>query len=289
MSAFKDLTGMTFGRLKVLRRVENSPPTPSYPNGMVQYECQCSCPKRTIVLVRAGDLRTGNTVSCGCFQKEQISKTHTKDLTGKTFGRLTVIERAPSVRNHAHWRCKCSCPKQSSIVVSSTHLLTGHTTSCGCMKIDRTKEVNTKWSPVERDILENHYYDMMQRCYNPKNDHFVDYGARGIYVCDEWQSGESGKRAFVEWAKTHGFKHGLTIERIDVNGPYSPGNCTWITKGAQAYNTRRTICIEIDGRKLTLSQWARYLECGYWRLIEIYRRRGRDAVKRHIENLLEVN
>lgn len=282
MSAFKDLTGQTFGRLKVLRRVENKFTAPSCPQGRVQYECQCSCPKHTKLVVLAGSLRSGNTVSCGCYQKERISETHLKDLTGKTFGRLTVLGRVPSDRGGVYWRCRCSCDDHNETIVTASHLLSGHTTSCGCMKILAPQIANTKWTDEERDIIK-HLDDMIQRCHNPHDKYYSNYGERGIYVCDEWRDSVNGKQAFIDWSKSHGYRKDLSIDRFpDNDGPYAPWNCRWATREEQNNNTRKNIFVEVKGYRRTLAQWARFLCCKYWKLQRLNALYGKDAVIRYI-------
>jgi hypothetical protein len=95
--------------------------------------------------------------------------------------------------------------------------------------------------------------NMKGRCHNPTDAAFPNYGARGIFVCDEWISNYP---AFKEWALSHGYDESLTIERTDNDGPYSPGNCCWATKKANTRNRRVTRYGVAFGEKKPLTEWA---------------------------------
>jgi hypothetical protein len=94
---------------------------------------------------------------------------------------------------------------------------------------------------------------MKKRCYCPKTDSYFRYGARGIAVCDEWHD----FCRFATWAFTHGYREGLSIDRIDGTGDYKPSNCRWATPKEQAENRATTIFTAIHGISQTLSDWAR--------------------------------
>ena len=124
MGAFIDLTGNQFGRLTVVRRVENDK------RGRTRWLCHCDCGNEKVIA--GASLRSGDTKSCGCFQKERVSQASTIDITGQKYGRLTVIERAGSYRRHQiTWLCRCDCGNE--VVVKSNALRTGNTRSCGCL------------------------------------------------------------------------------------------------------------------------------------------------------------
>lgn len=93
---------------------------------------------------------------------------------------------------------------------------------------------------------------MKERCSNPHNKSFKNYGGRGISVCDEWQD----FAVFREWAACSGYRHGLTIDRIDGNGNYSPDNCRWATTAEQNRNYRRNHYITYRGERLCAKDWA---------------------------------
>ena len=98
----------------------------------------------------------------------------------------------------------------------------------------------------------NSYRGMMDRCYREKTSNYYLYGGRGIKVCDEWHNIEN----FEKWVETSGYKKGLTLDRIDVNGNYEPNNCRWATMKEQDNNRRNTIYIEHNGEVHTISEWA---------------------------------
>lgn len=97
------------------------------------------------------------------------------------------------------------------------------------------------------------YCNMIERCHYPKDHNYKNYGARGIKVCDEWRQ---SKKAFFDWAYANGYKKGLSLDRIDVNGDYTPENCRWATTKQQSNNKRTSHYVVINGEKHTISEWA---------------------------------
>ena len=137
-----DLTGKTFNRLTVIKRAEKNTS-----NNSPQWECKCSCGNPNIIIVAGSHLRNNHTKSCGCLQREKAritmkekiqplgAQTKSKDLTGQTFGYLTVIEFSrKNDSNKKLWNCKCKCGKIKKDV-SGSDLVTGHVNSCGCLKM----------------------------------------------------------------------------------------------------------------------------------------------------------
>lgn len=173
------------------------------------------------------------------------------DLTGQKYGRLTVIEKVGVRNKKAIWKCLCDCGKYSEVPTS--HLRSGHTTSCGCYHAEISKIVNTTHGK-RKDKLYMVWSGMKKRCCNPNGPGYKNYGGRGISVCDEWKN---DFQAFYDWAMANGYDEKLTIERKNVNGNYEPSNCEWIPMREQYYNRTDNVFITYNGETKVLKQWAK--------------------------------
>lgn len=209
---------MRFGKLVVLDRAANDG------NHRARWNCICDCGNTLTTL--GGNLSSGRTSSCGCLVSP--------DLTGRRFGRLTVLRRDVSAPYQGRWLCSCDCG--NTITAYTSNLKRGHTKSCGCLHKDVMREVfGTHGESHTR--LHNIWLCMKERCGNPNAANYHYYGGRGITVCDEWKSNYI---AFRDWALANGYSSDLSIDRIDVNGDYEPSNCRWATSSQQNSNKRNS-------------------------------------------------
>jgi hypothetical protein len=158
------------------------------------------------------------------------------DISGQKFNRWTVIERVHVYDRRTFWLCKCDCGVERP--VEGKHVRYGTSKSCGCLclEINAERLKGNKMGYIhgyEKHPLRAIRKAMTHRCYNSNNRFFKNYGQRGISVCNEWRE---SLISFIDWAISNGWKKGLSIDRIDVDGNYEPNNCRWITI---AENSRR--------------------------------------------------
>lgn len=177
-----------------------------------------------------------------------------KDLLGFRFCRLVVIESAGTDKNgRAVWLCRCDCGNYHRTL--GKYLLSGETTSCGCRRSEILKETTQKQTTHGK--TNTRIYTIWQaiknRCNNPNNKGYNNYGGRNIKMCIEW---ENSFEAFYKWAIDNGYNDNLSIDRINTNAGYYPENCRWADGQTQANNTRRNHYLTYKGKTKTMAQWA---------------------------------
>lgn len=158
------------------------------------------------------------------------------DLTGQKFGRLTVLERAENAKNgSAQWKCRCECGNIA--IVRSDSLRSGTIRSCGCLRAETMKKIHTKHG-MRKTSEYDAWSHILQRCNNPKDAGYNNYGGRGITVCDKWLK-------FDGFFEDMGFKpKGLTIERKNNDLGYCKENCCWATYTEQNRTEQKSKNIE---------------------------------------------
>ena len=153
---------------------------------------------------------------------------------GNTFNMLTVMQE-PYVRSGRKVvLCECYCGNY--IVVREDNLKSGVTNSCGCLRLDRLREVIVTHGKMSTKSYST-WEGMLQRCNNQNSSNYSEYGERGITICEDWL----GTDGFENFYKDMGERpDGMSLDRIDVNGNYCKENCRWETPSVQGFNQRKS-------------------------------------------------
>lgn len=237
-----DITGQKFGRLTPIEYIGNG-----------KWKCKCDC--GNVVSVFKNDLikDNGTIKSCGCVYIDELRKE-----IGRRKDHLEIIDvKQYGRKGRVVVKCDCGNIKEMQL----SQFLNPSTHSCGCVGQKRGAENTNFKHGMSRTKIYNVYRDMYNRCCNPADISYPNYGAKGIKICQEWL-GDSGVKNFCNWAYANGYdenaKRGdCTIDRINTSGNYCPENCRWVNYEVQANNKSNNRYFEIDGVTKTLSEWCR--------------------------------
>lgn len=170
--------------------------------------------------------------------------------------RMCEPSECPESRPYGIYQCSCgSNPRR----VRKAHVETGISRSCGCLN-NEVRGLSSRTHGRSKSPEYNSWCGIIQRCCNPKNPNFKEYGSRGITVSDNW------KNDFTAFLLDMGERpaRGYTVERINNNGPYCKDNCRWATRAEQSLNQRSNRWLDFQGEKKTLSEWAAVTGKGKW-------------------------
>jgi len=206
------------------------------------------------------------------------------NLIGKRFGRWIVIGSTDH-KDKVLARCDCGTEK----TVWAGNITTGKSLSCGCFRTERIVECSTTHghTRVRKNNLCSHTYmawtSMWQRCTNPKNCQYHNYGGRGIKVCDHWKKFENFLADMGEKPRPD-----MSIDRIDCNKGYSPDNCRWATNQQQSANRRNNVFIEYYGEKYVPNDLSRITGVGPATLSKWSKSSNKMALIRKYELFSEI-
>lgn len=237
-----DLSGRSAGYWTVLFRNGVTPD-----GKMPLWRCRCQCGAERDV--RAGNIRNGLTKSCGCMKPSP--KVFRKPVSeGEKYGRLLVLKRLPG----SEVLCRCVCGSERAYKVGN--LSTGKSKSCGCLRREMTADKSFRHGMIQHPAHRS-WASAKDRCRNSNNQDFHLYGGRGITFAVGW---EHFKDFWLDMGPTW-FKGG-TLDRIDGNLGYEPGNCRWITIQAQQSNKCTNVYLDTPWGRMTLSQAAKRIGIG---------------------------
>lgn len=224
---------------------------------------KCDCGVEKIVVGR--DVISGHTKSCGCSTSEmrQVNRKDTYTRNGKIFtrhksgdrhGMFVLLYLARKETGTSKWMVRCDCGNEKTLSIRD--IVNGHTRSCGCATVSLRNQ-SRKTHKMSHTKEFRTWCHIIERCRNPNCSNYKNYGGRGISVCDRWL--ESFENFYEDMGNC---PNGLSLDRINNNGNYEPGNCRWATNLVQAQNKRNVRKVILQGKNVTVFQAERILGLG---------------------------
>jgi hypothetical protein len=176
-----------------------------------------------------------------------------ENVVGKTYGLLTVLAEAERVGWERKVLVRCSCEAATEKIVYLSNIRSSNTTSCGCVK-KAVSKVKATTHGLHLHPLYGTWKQMLQRCQNPNDKAYPDYGGRGIAVCESWQKFEN---FYADMQPA--YEKGLTLDRKDNDQGYNPENCKWATRTEQNRNKRSNVNVTLRGKTQCLTAWCQEL------------------------------
>lgn len=201
----------------------------------MRWKCMCKCGNTTVVSEHG--LVSGHRKSCGKCVPDKF------DLTGQRFGKLIVVREDGRIRASRAWLCACDCGETTRVPQGSLTRKVSPTHSCGCLlSPEEVSKRNTKHG-MSRHPLYRTWSGIITRCYNKNDPSYVDYGGRGVEVCDRWL--ESFENFYRDMGEKPSAEY--QIDRMDNDGPYSPENCHWVEPRVNQQNKRNSLVVTLKG------------------------------------------
>lgn len=236
MSHYIDFLNIKFPNITVIRKM---PIIKGSSHAFWEYKCICG----KVKVASSHNLRRNKNISCGC---SRVKRKGIKDIIGLRVGKLVVIKNLESRNRYGVSLFDCLCDCGQTKIVDRGSLTNKSTTSCGC----NSPYKNDKSAQRVRKIWKG----MIDRCYNPLRNSYVDYGLKGITICNDWLNDFN---SFYVWSISNGYSDGLTIDRFpNVKGNYEPSNCRWANVFQQANNRTNNVCLTYNGETKTISEWS---------------------------------
>ena len=184
-------------------------------------------------------------------------------IPNERYGKLIILAEAEKAKDGAR-RVLCRCDCGTEFVTRLKSVRIGNTKSCGCLRFSTAPKKEKKQR--KRSRLYGVWTTMKGRCNNPNHTEYHRYGAKGIKVCEEWNS---SFKTFEKWAYENGYDENAprgkcTIDRIDSCGNYEPSNCRWVDFKIQSNNTNRNHLITYNGETHTMSEWSDITGISYY-------------------------